>query len=635
MSRSLAAIAALALVLAAILFLSVNALSGRFLRGAQADLTENGLYTISDGTRAILTKIDEPVTLRFYYSDRLGQIAPAYGVYAQRVRELLRRYADLAHGKIALEILDPAPFSETEDQATAAGLQGVPVEEGGEPVYFGLAGSNSTDDQETIPFFNADREPFLEYDVTKLIQTLAFPKKKIVGLISTLSLDGDQLARMQGQPSQPEQVLSQLRQIYEVRTLATNVDKIPDDIDVLMIVQPSKLPPATEYAIDQFVMGGGHALVFADPNAEFSMARPAMGQRPSGPSAADFDAVLKSWGVELVKGKIVGDRLAARRVSLGGPSRVDSADYVAWLSLQGDDINRTDPITAQLGQINMATAGALQPVKDAKTKFEPLIRSSAQSELIDAARVESFRPDILGLLADFVPTGQRYALAARITGPAQTAFPDGPPKAEKTGADATKPATQIKVAKQPIDVIVVTDGDMLDDRFWVQMQDFLGRQVAAPTAQNGDFVQNAIDDLMGSGELIGLRSRGSSVRPFLRVNAIQREAQDRYQAHEKELQDRLRATQAKLADVKGQPDAQGNVALTPDQQKAVEQLRSQMIQTRTELRQVQLALRQNIDRLKLELGLVNIGLVPALVALTAIAIGILRYRRRRIRAPAG
>jgi ABC-type uncharacterized transport system involved in gliding motility auxiliary subunit len=638
MRRSATTLTVAGIVLAGILFLSVNALSNRIFGNAGVDLTDQGLYTVSAGTRDILRRINEPITLKLYYSGRLGELIPSYGVYAQRVRQLLQAYARMAHGKIKLQVLDPVPFSEIEDQATAAGLTGAPVSESGETVYFGLVGSNSTDDVETIPFFQRDRENFLEYDLTKLVQSLAFPKKKVVGLMSTLALDGDPVAEMRGQPTQPQAVLEQLRQNYEVRDLATSVDSIPADVDVLMIVQPQKLSPKTQYAIDQFVLGGGHALVFADPDSEFASAH--RGQMPpsAGDSAADFDTLLHAWGVNLLKGKLVADRLAASKVTFGGGDQATPVDYVLWLNLRGDDINASDPITGKLTEINVGTAGALEPRAGAKTSFETLLQSSDESELIDASRVADVPvPDAVALLQDFKPTGKRYTLAARVTGVTDTAFPDGPPKdpGAKPGDKAAMAAAQkaadaqLKIAKVPVNVIVVSDTDILDDKFWMQFQDFLGRKVGQAFAGNGDFVQNAVDSLAGTNDLINLRSRGSALRPFTRVDRIRKAADDRYEAQEKELQDRLKETQAKLSSIKPEEDANGNVTLTPDEQKSIDQFRSQIVQTRTELRQVQLALRENIDRLKDRLVVLDVGLVPLLVAIAAIAVGLVRVRRRK------
>jgi len=639
MRRSATTLTIAGIVLATVLFISVNRLASRLFGDTGLDLTDQGLYTVSPGTRAILGRIDEPITLKFYYSSRLGQLIPSYGIYAQRVRQLLQAYAAMAHGKIKLQILDPVPYSEIEDQATAAGLQGAPVGQGSETVYFGLAGTNSTDDTETIPFFQADRENFLEYDLTKLVQSLAFPKKKVVGLLSSLTLDGDPIAEMRGQPTQPQAVLEQLRQNYEVRNLSESTDAIADDIDVLMIAQPQKLLPKTQYAIDQFVLGGGHALVFADPYSEFSAGHRSPMMQQTGATAADFDKMLNDWGVKLIKGKLVGDRLAATKMNFGG-EEAEPVDYILWMSLRGDDINATDPITGKLTEINVGTAGALEPTKGAKTSFETLLQTSDDSELIDTSRIAGIPvPDAIGLLQDFKPAGHRFTIAARVTGAVGTAFPDGPPKdpaakpGDKAAAAAAQKAaaTQIKVAKQPIDVIVVADTDMLDDKFWIQFQDFLGRRVGTPFAGNGDFVQNAVDSLAGTNDLINLRSRGSAVRPFTLVDNIRRTADDRYRTHEKELQDKLKQSQAKLASIKPPDDASGDVQLTPEQLKTVEQVRSEIISTRSELRQVQLALRQNIDRLKNRLVLLDVGLVPAGVAIVALIVGLLRVRRRRQR----
>lgn len=629
MRRNTAGLAALGLGLSAILFLSANSLSGRVLGQGGFDLTEEGLYTLSPGTRAILSRIDEPVTLRLYYSSALGTLVPSYGVYAQQVRQMLGRYASLSGGKVKLEVLDPVPYSDVEDQATNAGLQAVRAEEGGEQLYFGLAGSNSTDDSETIPFFQRDREKFLEYDITKLVQSLAHPTRKSVGLMSAIALDGDPMAEMQGRPQQPQTVLTQLRETYEVRELPPSSDTIPDDIDVLMLVQPQKLSPKTEYAIDQFVLRGGRALVFADPHSEFQAAHAnPMGGRGGGPTASDETKLLAAWGVAPIAGKLVEDRQAARRVNPGGPD-AQPIDYLLWLHLRGPALNANDPVTAKLGTVNVATAGALEPAKGATTQFTPLLSTGIVSGLVDAKQAAAPVPDFEGLLRSFKPEQKRFTIAARITGPAKTAFPDGPPRAKDDKSPA--PGKQLKESQGPINVIVVADTDLLDDRFWVQYANFVGRRIADPFASNADFVLNAIDSLLGTGDLIGLRARGSAIRPFTLVDQMRRDADDRYRAHEKELQQKLRDTQEKLASIRPAQESDGEVQLTPEQQKTVENFRAEIVRTRSELRSVQLALRQGIDALKNRLVLLDVALVPALVALVAIAVGTTRVRRRRQR----
>jgi ABC-type uncharacterized transport system involved in gliding motility auxiliary subunit len=633
-------LALLSLASAAVLFVSVNVIAGHVLRSARVDLTSGHIYTLSEGTARTVAEIQEPITLRFYYSRRLGNEIPSYGIYAQRVRETLEEYAARAKGKVDLQLMDPEPFSPDEDRAVALGIQGVPLEQGGEKVYFGLAATNSTDDQELIPFFQPERERFLEYDLTKMIHSIARPKKTVVGLVTALPLEGNFAAALQGQPLRPYAIVNQLRQLYELRTISTEFDKVEPDIDVLLIVHPQGLPEKTLYAIDQFVLGGGRALVFVDPHSETQEMHPNPYAQRGGPADSNLEPLFKAWGVELEPKVVAGDVQAARKVNAGSAVSPVPVDYVAWLQLKGDALNHDDLVTGDLDQINMASAGILKPTKDAKTTFVPLIQTSTESEQIPVDKVEGM-PDVAGLLDNFKPSGERYTLAARISGPAQTAFPDGPPKPkeEPKSADAQAAATdaakkddpadppQVKEAKQPINVIVVGDTDVLDDRFWAQTSDFFGQQVVVPTASNGDFVANALEVLAGGNDLISLRSRGTAARPFLVVNQIQRAAEAQNRANEKALEDKLKATEAKIKDI--QQNKEGTVTLTAEQSQAIDSFRGEMLRTRQQLRVVQRALRQDIDRLKGELEFFDIAFIPILVGIVAVVLGAVRINRRK------
>jgi ABC-type uncharacterized transport system involved in gliding motility auxiliary subunit len=650
LSRSAAAWWSLAA--AFILFVAVNVIAEQTLRGTRIDLTARHLYTLAPGSKTVLAKIDEPITLRFYYTPRLGEAAPPYGIYAERVREMLEQYAALAAGKIKLEFIDPEPFSAEEDRAVAFGLQGVPLAQGGDQVYFGLAATNATDDQQTIGFFQPERERFLEYDLTKLIYSLAFPKKTVVGLISSLPLQGDFMAAMRGQPLQPYTIYEQMRQLYEIRDLQPNIDRVPDGVDVLMLVHPQKLEDKTLYAIDQFVLKGGKALVFVDPYSEAEAAKSnPQTQMAAGPeaNASNLPKLFSAWGLEMIPDKVAGDRQDARRVNAGSSASPHAVDYVAWLALDADNVDRDDPITGDLTQLNFASAGILQPKDGAKTKFTPLIFTTPQSEEIPAEKIQGF-PDLEGLLNDFKASGKALTLAARITGPAETAFPDGPPKppAEPKPAPATDPApadkdkaadplpAQVKSATQPINVIAVADTDMLSDRFWVDVQDFVGQRIAVPNANNGDFVTNAIDALSGGDDLIGLRTRGTGVRPFTLVQSIQRAADERYQATEKDLQQKLKDTQDKIKGLSGRDTggAAGANAPAVEQAQTLDNFRTAMLQIRRQLREVQLALRRDIDRLREETEFFDIAFIPILVGIAAIVLGVVRMNRRRRRAGA-
>ena len=637
------AVAITAVVCIGLMLVSANIVTTRFL-SARLDLTAGHLYTLSPGTLRTLAKIDEPITLRLYYSTRLGDEVPSYGVYEQRVRELLDQYVAAAHGKIRFEVYNPQPFSDVEDRAVAFGLQGVPLDTQGEQVYFGLAATNSTDDQQVIAFLSPDHERFLEYDLTKLVHSLAFPKKTVVGLMTTLPLEGDMMAMMQGRPSQPMAVIEQLQQLDTIRTLSSDIDAIPADVDVLMLVHPQNLPDKTLFAIDQFVLKGGKALIFVDPYSELQAAH-ANPQNPAGmPTAAsNLNRLFKTWGFEVLPDTVAGDRRDAQRVNVPVPGRnPQPLDYIAWLDLHTANLNRRDMITADLSHITMATAGIIEPLKGARTTVEPLITTSPDSTTIPVARLMGL-PDVAGLLAGFKPDDKRYILAAQISGIAATAFPDGPPKPPQPAAPAAakpgsppppaKPAAEwVRQSAHPINVVVVADTDMLDDRVWVDSQNFFGRRVVDPIADNGDFVANAIDVLAGGEDLIGLRSRGSTARPFEVVDRIQREAQARYSAEEHGLQTKLKGAEAKLAALTGSDQTSAPAVLSPEQAKTIEEFRADMLQTRRQLRSVQAALRGSIERLKGWLEFVDIALVPIIVALVAIVLAALRLKRRRRRA---
>ncbi len=363
---------------------------------------------------------------------------------------------------------------------------------------------------------------------------------------------------------------------------------------------------------------------------------------PNAPNGSDLNRLLKAWGLEMVPNMVAGDLKAARKVNAGTDTQVIPVDYVAWLTLPKSDLNPDDPITGDLSQITMASPGILERVKGAKTSFTPLISTSTESEAIPVAKVQGM-PDIQALLRDFKPDGKRLVLAARVTGPADTAFPDGPPKEPKKAADKSagdqtaapaKPAPlppQIKTAVHPINVIVVADTDILEDRFWVDIQDFFGQRVTVPVANNGDFVDNAVDALAGGGDLISLRSRGVSARPFTLVANIQRAADEKYQATAKDLQDKLKDTESKIKSLR---DAAGKAGVTEaaSERETLDNFRTQMIRTREQLRNVQLAERQDIDRLQAWVEFFNIAAIPILVGLAALIIGMVRLERRKRRA---
>lgn len=625
--------AAIGLGLAAVLFVAVNVLATAALTGARLDLTKDRLFTLAPGTLGVLAKIDEPVTLRYFFSENLGREIPGYANYARRVQDMLGEFEAKARGRLVVERYSPMPFSDVEDRAVALGLQGVPIDQGGEPVYFGISGTNTTDDRETIAFLTPERERFLEYDLARMVQALANPKRKVVGVITDLPLDGDVMMMMRGMPTQPWYIMELLRGQFEIKTLAGDIDKVPDDVDVVMLAHAAGITEKAQYAVDQFVLKGGRALVFVDPYAESQSGRQQMGAA----TASELGKLFQAWGIDMAKDKVAGDRANARRVNAGTSVRTVPADYPVWMVLRQANLNQDDPLMSQVTQINMASAGILTKREGATTTIEPLITTSAQSMAIDTKRLSEGAggmPDILGIIKEFKPELKGMMVAVRITGSAGTAFPEGP-RIPAAGADAGKPAEpklgpgHVAKSEKPINVIVVADSDMLDDRFWVQVQDFFGQRLAVPTANNADFVANALDFLAGGGELVGLRGRGTAQRPFELVRALQRDAEAQLRGTERQLQEKLNEVKKNLRDAEVGDKAAGQAALTPQQAQSIEKFRAEMLDIRRQLRDVQAALRRDIDRLEAVLRFINIGLVPIVVAVIALAVGGWRVMRRR------
>ena len=627
------------LVVAAILFGAVNMISNAALSSARFDLTDHKLYTLSEGAKNILENLEEPITLRFYLSKKLATSLPGINSYAIRVQEMLEEFAQMAGGKIHLQVTDPEPFSEEEDRAVAYGLQGVPLNSGSTQFYFGLAGTSSTDDQEIVPFFQPEREEFLEYDLTKLVHKLANPEKQVVGLLTTLPLDGKSaMPFMQQQGGAPWLILDHIEQLFEIKTIEKDASEIPDDISVLMIVHPKNLSGATQYAIDQFVLGGGRALVFVDPHSEADRGMPTPNSPfgGSGPKNSDLATLFDAWGVELVKGKVVGDLPLAKKVQIQQESRLRVVDYPIWIGLTKDQLNDKDIVTAQIQNVNLASAGILKQKEDAQTEFMPLFQSDEAAMQIEASQL-ALMPDVASLLKNYRPEGEKFTLAARITGMIKSAFPDGKPEAPKRKDEPTEekkeedptPQEHLTESKEPLNVIIFADTDLLQDRFWVQVQNFFGQRIGIPNAGNGSLVTNALDNLGGSNDLISVRGRAGFSRPFTLVRSLQQDAEQRFRQKEEALQTRLKATEKKIQELQSRKQEGSSFILSAAQQTEISKFRQQLVQVRKELRGVQRELAKDIETLESWVKFLNIGFVPLLIAVGAVWTSTSRLRRKK------
>lgn len=645
MSRSLVALVSLVLLLIA--FFAFNIAAGRFLRTARVDLTEHKVFTLTPGSASIARLPEEPVRLSFFYTPEQAQGLPQVQSYARRVGELLEEFVRLSGGKLTLERVNPEPFSEAEDRAAEAGLTGLPVR-AGETLYLGLIATNSVGEREVIPFFDPAQETLLEYDVARAIYSLAQAKKPVVGLITTLPIEGMMTDPMTGQPLPaqrripPWAFLQEARGLFDVRNLGVSPQVIPEDVGVLLLVHPKGLQPRTLYAIDQFVLRGGKLLAFIDPLCESDIPPDAQ-RNPLAMLTADRSStlgpLLGAWGLEMSTDKVAGDLDRSVRVASGGDRNPEPVSFPAWMDLTEAELSREDAVTARLKRLIVASAGALTRKPDAPADAPTaatLVATTARGAMIDASGLR-FMPDPKQILQSFTPGSEALALAVRVSGKARSAFPEGRPAA---GPDAPPEPEQpekipdhLAESTGPINAVIVADADMLADRFWTQEQRLFGSVSLGFTrlADNGDLVVNALDNLLGSTDLISIRARATSARPFTRVQELQRSAEARFLAEQQALEDKIRQTQERLTQLQSAKpdDPTSQLILSPEQREEIEKLRGEYVEARKQLRAVQLNLRQDIEALETRLKIINIGAVPAAVALGAVGLGALRYSRRR------
>ena len=645
-----------------VLFALVNFLVAP-ISGTRVDLTEERLHTLSDGTRSMLGDLKNQVNLNFYFSKDLSSAAPAFGNYAKRVRDMLNEMKLAGGGKIVIKEQDPIAFSEIEDEAVEAGLQGAPLDQSGDQAYFGLQ-VKSGEESSVIPFFQSQREKFLEYDLARMIHAVANPKKKIIAIYTGRPLFGDMRRMMAGLPTEAYQIVPELRKRFEVNHMFSLRDLPFEKPDVLMVVHPLKLETDEKYELDQFLLRGGKAIFILDPFNETAAGTSIpQGQKPPLNSVVNVQEFLGRWGITISDKFIAADRSIARMVNAGTATRILPAPFVTWLAVPASLMSRDDPVTSELRLLNLQSAGIIDVTKTPGIAVEPLIRTTKDSQEIDV-KTHKGRVDVESMAATFKPSGKEYILAVRISGEFASIFPEGPPKiaeskVEKdTVEDTSKPldgsedadkakkaaeekkqrdrekqlASHLKISKKPFNVLLISDADFLENHFWVQVRQFLGQNVLVPTSNNADFVINAVDHFTGNADLISLRSRGTTRRPFSKVNEIRREAEIKYRKAEQNLANKLKVTEKKLGELRDKQDEKTK-ADDADRKKTIEieikEALDELIATRQELRNVRLKLNEDIDRLETWIRFANIGFMPILVGAFAVGLGIYRTQRRR------
>lgn len=609
------------------ILVGVNLIGGR--AKVRVDLTSERAYTLSEGTRTILGKLDTPVQIRFYCTRGNNQMPIEFKTYAQRVEDLLGEFRQASKGQIEIQKLDPAPDSDAEDSAKLDGVEGQMLNNG-ERIYLGLS-VTMLDQKEALPFLSPERERLLEYDLARAITRVATPAKPTVGVMSALPVNGmgnNPMAARMGRSGQPEWIfLSELKRDFTVKTVEMTAEKIPDDVKVLVVIHPKGITDATQYALDQFVLRGGKLIAFLDPLAVLDRTG---GGPMGGGSSSSLDKLLKGWGLTFDSTKVVAD--------MNYISRTRDGRSPALLTLTENAVSKDDVLTANADNLFVVFGGAFSGTPAEGLKQTVLMKSSTNSQLIDPMTAQMGDE---GLVNQFKASGTEYTLALRLSGRFKTAFPEGKPKAaepppapgqppEKKPETPAEPALKESAAENS--VVLIGDSDFLQDQATVQVGMSLGGQrMYMPTNGNLALAQGAVDQFAGDSNLIAVRSRASRERPFTVVKKIQAAAEDTYRSKIQELETTQRETIAKHNELRrAKPAEKGQrFVMSPEMQAEDAALRQKEADVSKELKEVRKKLSADINALKTETTWLNIAAMPGLVTLAGLGLAL---KRRKLQA---
>jgi ABC-type uncharacterized transport system involved in gliding motility auxiliary subunit len=584
------------------------------------DLTEDQMYSLSQGTKNILKNIAEDVTIKVFYSKSLPNIPVNIKQFSKRAIEFLKEYVQNSNGMVSLELYDPKVDSDEEEWAMKYGLQGMNMPTG-EKLYFGVV-IMAVDQEESIPFLDPSREALMEYDITRIIYRVQNSTKKRVGVISSLPVFGNPQMQMPGQPPQgggtPWLFIEELKKTYKVEEIATSATTIDDKIDLLIVLHPKGLSDALLYAIDQFVLSGKNAIVYVDPMCH-SDQTPSQNQFMRN-NNSNLTKLFKSWGIEMEERKVLADMFFPTRVRTQN-NKVESNPV--WISAKPEGFNKDHVITANLESLLFPASGAIKKAVNGTSDIESLVSSSRKSSLIDSFKA-NFGAE--GIRRDFQAAAEPFNIAVQVQGKFKTAFMVGPPKDkdDKPVADNDK---QIKEAEQTSTIIVIADADMLNDSYYVQKQNFLGFQMTNMFNDNLNFLLNSLEVLSGSDDLIGIRSRGQFQRPFSKVQELERIAQERWHAKEQELVRQLEQTNRRVQELQQKKDPSQKMIISPEQEREIAKFKAQKIKVNKELKRVRRNLRADIENLGMKIKFINIFLMPLLVSIGGIIFAIYRQKK--------
>ena len=590
----------LSILLSIIIFFSINIITNNMLGYSRIDFTENKLYSLSEGTKNLLKNLDEPIHLRLFISSNLVKDVPQFSTYANRVETILKTYSNISNGKITIETIDPKPFSDEEDRAVGMGINPFNATEMSDSLYFGLAATNSTNGQKNIPMFSPERETFLEYDLTSLISELSQIKKPVVSIIDNLGLSAD------GRVGKPEQqILKQMKEMFKVEMVNESANELDKDTKILMVIHPKFLSDETLYMIDQWVLNGGATLIFLDPYAETELSRQ-QGMPPMNPRS-DLKKLLDTWGIKFDNKQAVLDSEFGFRIARKINGRDVQVTNYPWLNIRGEGLNKNDSTLSNLSTIVMTTAGSLLDTNK-NPILEPIIRSSKKSGVGDAQKAGNPEGDPRDLLSNIKSDNENYTLAGWIKANLNSSFINSEDKKDN----------QLMKSKNKSNVLIVTDADMLMDRNWLTQR--------GAFANNGDFVLNIVEKMIGGNALSDLRGKSTSWRPFEKIIELEKIAEEKFLIEEQMLAKKLEGMEDKIRNLTQNNDKDTDV-LSPETIKAIDGFKTEMMATRSQLRNVKFDLRRDVDLLKKWIISINVAILPIVFAAVTLIISLRRKRK--------
>ena len=590
----------LSIIFSIIIFFSINVITNNILSSSRVDFTENRLYSLSDGTNSLLKNLEEPIHIRLFVSSNLVKDVPQLSTYANRVETILKTYSNLSNGKITLEIIDPKPFSDAEDRAVGMGINSFNATEMSDSLYFGLAATNSTTGQKNIPIFSPERETFLEYDLTSLISDLSQIKKPVISILDNLGLSAD--SRI-GKPEQ--QILKQMKEMFQVEKVDENNNELNKNTKVLMIIHPKFLSDETLYMIDQWILNGGATLIFLDPYAETEISRQP-GMPPMNPRS-NLKKLLDTWGIKFDNKKAVLDSEFGFRISRNINGRDIQVTNYPWLNIRGQGLNKNESSLSNLSTIVMTTAGSFELAND-DSVLEPIIISSQKSGLGDAQKAGDPKGDPRDLLPNIKSDNKNLTVAGWVKSNLGTSFSD------KTNKDDN----QLSKSSKKSNILLVADADMLMDRNWLTQR--------GAFANNGDFVLNVLEKMVGGNALSDLRGKSTSWRPFEKIIALEKIAEEKFLIEEQMLAKKLKSMEDQIRNLTQNNDEDSDV-LSPETIKAIDGFKTEMMSTRSQLRSVKFDLRRDVEMLKKWVISVNVAILPIIFAGLALIISLRRKRK--------